>query len=102
MLLPTMLREVYGESASSIYGAIFTFTGLSNLMIMCIVSSEIGSQYATVYLLSAGLSACSLILLLACFKEKKANSCHISDSADIKTVVEADNSASTFTSIKAH
>ncbi len=101
MLLPTMLREVYGESASSIYGAIFTFTGLSNLMIMCIVSSEIGSQYATVYLLSAALSACSLILLLTCFKERKAN-CRTDNRADIKSVAVADNSASAFTAIKAH
>ena len=72
VLLPTMLRQVYGESASSIYWTIFTFTGLSNLIIMCIVSSKIGTQYANIYMFSACLSACSLILLLTCFKESKA------------------------------
>ena len=41
-IMPTVMRTIYGDSATAIYGIIFSFTGLANIMIMFIVKSEIG------------------------------------------------------------
>ena len=49
VIIPTILRQIYGASASSIYGVIFTFTGLSNLAMIFIVGSKFGENYDRVF-----------------------------------------------------
>jgi len=46
VVIPTTLKKIFGPSASSIYGVIFTFTGLANLIIFAIVSSELGKSFS--------------------------------------------------------
>jgi len=70
-VVPTTLKQIYGKSASSIYGVIFTFTGLANVVIFFIVSSEFGKNYAQVFQLSAIMCTVALVVLLLAFEEKK-------------------------------
>lgn len=70
VIVPTTLRKLYGEAASSIYGLIFTYTGLANLLIMIIVKSDFGRNYVQVFGLSAILSAIAFVILVTCFKEE--------------------------------
>ena len=69
VVVPNALRQLYKEAAPSIYGVVFSFTGFSNLIIIGVVQSEFGKNHALVYMLSAGLSAVALCLLIFCFKE---------------------------------
>lgn len=69
VVIPNALRTLYKDAAPSIYGVIFTYTGLSSLIIMLIVRSNFGKNYAEVFKLSSYLSGFALLLLLVCFKE---------------------------------
>ena len=71
VIVPNALRAIYGEAASGVYGVIFTFTGLSSFMIMFVVTSDFGRDYAKVFTLSACLSGLALILLIFCFNDRE-------------------------------
>jgi len=74
-LMPNALRLIYGqESASTIYGVVFTFTGVANLLMLVIVPSTFGQSYIKVYHLTAVFSVVALVLLLTCFKEERLSS----------------------------
>ena len=68
VVIPTILRQIYGTSASSIYGVLFTFTGLSNLAMIFIVGSQFGKNYDKVFQLSAILNVIALTMLIIGFK----------------------------------
>lgn len=70
-IVPNALKIIYGEAAGPIYGVIFTFTGVSNLMMLFIVKSSFGQSYTQVFHLSAGLSLAALVLLVLCFQERQ-------------------------------
>ena len=45
-LVPNVLRIIYGEkSASIIYGVVFSFTGIAQVIIISVVLSQFGSNY---------------------------------------------------------
>ena len=69
-IMPNALKNIYGETATGIYGFIFTFTGLSNLLILFVVKSRFGQTYENVYLMTAALSLIALVLLIFGFKEE--------------------------------
>ena len=68
-LLPTVIKALYGNLATQVYSLLFTFTGLSNLMIILVVRSHFGHDYSSVFQVMSGLSAVSLAILLLFFKE---------------------------------
>ena len=70
-IMPNVMRTIYGDSATAIYGIIFSFAGLANIMILFIVKSELGQNYNTVFYLSAGSSFVALILLVFFFREDR-------------------------------
>ena len=41
-IMPNAIRTIYGESATAIYGIVFSFTGTANMMILFIVGSDLG------------------------------------------------------------
>ena len=49
VVVPTALKQIFGPSASSIYGFIFTFTGLANLIMFLMVSNDVGQNYALIF-----------------------------------------------------
>ena len=65
------MKLTFGKSASSIYGVIFSFTGLANLIIIFVTGSNFGKNYAQVIQMSAGMSAVAFLLLIFAFKEKQ-------------------------------
>ena len=70
-IMPNALKKIYGETATGIYGFIFTFTGLSNLLILFVVKSSFGQDYTNVYYLTAALSLVALTVLIFGFTEEK-------------------------------
>lgn len=70
-IMPNALRLIYGQGASAIYGVVFSFAGISNLMMLGIVSSDFGQAYTKVYYLTAGLSLLAMQFLLFGFKEEQ-------------------------------
>jgi len=70
-IMPNAMRAIYGESATTIYGIIFSFTGMANILILFIVKSDLGKDYSKVFYLSAGLSLIALILLICAFTEER-------------------------------
>ena len=70
-ILPNAVRTIYGESATSIYGVIFSFTGTANLLILFLVKSDLGQDYSKVFIISAVLSLIALVLLVFGFKEQR-------------------------------
>ena len=74
-LVPNVLRIIFGEkSASIIYGVVFSFTGVAQVIIISVVLSQFGKNYIQVYHLMGALSIVSLVLLHAFFKEKRVSS----------------------------
>ena len=70
--MPTTLKLIYGpQSAGKIYGVLFSFTGIANLIIMILTKSELGKNYEAVLQISGYMSLLALLLLLFAFKEEK-------------------------------
>lgn len=70
-IIPNLLKKIYGDSATAIYGLIITYTGIANILILFVVKSDFGQSYTKVYFLTAVLSLISLILLTFCFREER-------------------------------
>jgi len=41
-IIPNALKELYGDKATEVYGVVFTYTGLSCLLIIFIVQAPFG------------------------------------------------------------
>ena len=70
-VMPNAMRTIYGESATAIYGIIFSFTGTANMLILFLVPTDLGQNYGTVFKLSAVLCFIALILLIFCLREER-------------------------------
>ena len=70
VLFPTVFRAMYGDQATQLYSVMFTFTGLSNLLQLIVVSSRLGTEFEVVFKVGAYLSVFSLLLLIVVFKER--------------------------------
>jgi general stress protein CsbA len=69
-LLPTVIKALYSNMATQIYSLLFTFTGLSNLLMIIVVKSSLGHDYQSMFWIMSGLSGISLVILLTVFEEK--------------------------------
>ena len=76
-IIPNALKNIFGDQATSVYGCIFTYTGISSLMMIFIVSSKFGEDYESVITFSAVLSMVALFVLVFFFKESRlyVNAC---------------------------
>ena len=70
-IIPSAIKQIFGEGATSVYGCIFTYTGVSSLMMIFVVNSHFGENYDQVFIFSALLSFVALIMLIFFFKEEK-------------------------------
>ena len=70
-IVPNALKTIYGNSAGVIYGVIFTFTGLANILILSVVRSDFANNYDKVYILSSCLSFVALVILVFGFREER-------------------------------
>lgn len=69
-LLPTVIKALYSNLATQLYSLLFTFTGLSNLLMIIVVRSSLGHDYQSMFWIMSGLSGLSLVLLVTLFEEK--------------------------------
>lgn len=68
-LVPNILKKIYGEQATGLYGVAITFTGLTSLMMIPLLETALGKDYIIFYLLTACFSTVSLIILTFFFTE---------------------------------
>ena len=69
-IIPNALKCLYGDRATEVYGIVFTYTGLSCLLIIFIVQAPFGQNYVQIFNLTAILSTISLFVLLGFFNER--------------------------------
>ena len=69
--MPNAVRTIYGDSATAVYGIIFSFTGTANLLILFLVPTDLGQEYGTVFKLSGVLCLIALFMLIFCLKEER-------------------------------
>jgi len=68
-IFPNVVRIVYGSRATEVYGSIFTFCGVTGLIMIFLVSSPFGQNYLLVYKLSTFFCLLSLLLVHTIFDE---------------------------------
>jgi hypothetical protein len=68
-IIPNALKVLYGDRATEVYGIVFTYTGLSCLLIIFIVQAPFGQNYEQIFKLTALLSTVSLIVLVGFYNE---------------------------------
>lgn len=66
-IIPNGVMLIFGETATSVYGCTFTFTGVTSLLMILVVGSDMGSQYTQVFHFSAVLSSIALAILVCLF-----------------------------------
>ena len=70
-IMPNAMLTIYGDSATAIYGIIFSFTGIANMLILFLVPTHLGQDYGTVFKLSAAFCLIALGLLIFGLKEER-------------------------------
>lgn len=73
-LLPNVLRKIYGENSTGLYGLIFSYTGICSILMIVLQGEFLGDtskSYNAFFYFIGGLSCVSLLLLLTLFKEEK-------------------------------
>ena len=73
VVIPSVVKTIYGREAGTIYALLFSYTSISAILMLFIVKSEFGSDYESVFKLSALLSSISFVTLI-CFFDEKVNS----------------------------
>lgn len=71
VVLPSAIKSIFGGEANTIYATLFSYSGISAILMLFIVKSQFGSNYESVFKLSALLSLTALVILLCCFKENR-------------------------------
>lgn len=70
-LVPNILKKIFGDQATSLYGITLTYTGLTSLIMIGLLETSLGSEYLMFYLITAGSSFVALGILLFVFTEEK-------------------------------
>ena len=73
-LVPNVLKKLFGDNATQLYGIMFTYVSMSGLILLVLTAAIIDKSYQsyeTFFLINGGLSAISLLLLICLFSEGK-------------------------------
>ena len=70
VVIPSALKEIYGKEANTIYAFLFSYSGLSSILVMIVARSKFGADYEMVFRFSGVLSLVALLILIVFFKEK--------------------------------
>ena len=70
-LVPNILKKIFGNQATSLYGITLTYTGLSSLVMIALLETSLSKEYLLFYLITAGCSFVALCILLFSFSEEK-------------------------------
>ena len=69
-LVPNVLKKIYGDQATSLYGITLTYTGLSSLVMIALLETSLSKDYLLFYIITAGTSFIALCILLFGFSEE--------------------------------
>ena len=69
VIIPSAIKSIFGQEADKIYAILFSYSGISAILMLFIVTSKFGNNYESVFQLSAMLSIAALIILIGVFKE---------------------------------
>lgn len=69
VLLPTVVKVLYKDLATPLYSLLFTFTGLSNLLMILVVHTTMGTNYNAMFKLMSVLSLAAFTILTTVFDE---------------------------------
>ena len=69
VIIPSAIKSIFGQEADKIYAILFSYSGISAILMLFIVTSKFGSNYESVFQLSAMLSIAAFVLLIGAFKE---------------------------------
>ena len=67
-LAPNILKIIYGNLATELFGVLFTWTGVTSLILICFLASPLGDLYITFYFLTGIFSLLALLILIFAFK----------------------------------
>lgn len=74
-LLPNVLKKIYGEKGTALYGIAFSYTGVCALLILILqhfwLDSESVASYNSLFYTCGGLSLVSLTIVVFMFTEEK-------------------------------
>ena len=73
-LVPNVLKKIYGERGTALYGIAFSYTGICSIMIVVLQSYVLGTKsqsYDYFFYFNGAASCVSIILLFTVFSEKK-------------------------------
>ena len=70
-LVPNILKKIFGNQATSLYGVTLTYTGLSSFVMIALLETSLSKEYLLFYLITAGCSFVALCLLLFSFTEER-------------------------------
>ena len=70
VIIPSAIKSIFGQEADKIYSILFSYSGISALLMLVIVTTTFGSNYESIFQFSSILSLTALIILTTVFKEK--------------------------------
>lgn len=71
VIIPNAIKSIFGQEADKIYSILFSYSGISALLMLLIVTSTFGGNYESVFQFSSILSLTAFIILTGVFKEKQ-------------------------------
>ena len=73
-LVPNVLKKIYGERGTALYGIAFSYTGICSILIVILQTQLLGDKaqgYDYFFYFNGAASCVSAIMLLTLFSEKK-------------------------------
>ena len=70
-LVPNVLKKIFADQATSLYGFVLTYTGLTSLVMIGLLETSLSQNYLAFYLITAGASFVSLCILCFAFSEER-------------------------------
>ena len=73
-LLPNVLKKIYGEKGTILYGIAFSYSSICGILIVILQSTLLGDtvkSYNEFFYFNGSASCVSLLMLLLLFSEKK-------------------------------
>ena len=73
-LVPNVLKKIYGQRATELYGFLFSYTGVCAISLIFLQDAFLGqtaSSYDIFFYINGTISGVALVILLLFFHEKK-------------------------------
>lgn len=71
-MVPNIAKQIFGSKVTPLFGIMFTYTGVTGISIMALEKLFLTERtYEAFFLVGAGFSLVSLVLLICCFQDTK-------------------------------